>query len=383
MKKRNFNFLGILFCGILLFSCGKKEVFNGYISKDIALVDHINVEALPLEVENTSYVGKFKVLRDRLIFIDQISSQAREFDLSGKEIGTYLGTGDHPTRVGAAYDVVPYGPNEDFIVIDDFVIHHFLNFNQKLGHFTYDFGMGVKSKEELLANPAGEEPAIYYPEFYDGILNFNSVCVIDDSYFIPFVTEHPSLNAYMHSSFYTSTSSIAKFSIANNKLEKMGGEWPGVYLDHKYIPNLTYLSLTTDGINLYVGYMADYKITVYDKDLKKLKSFGISGKEMNLNYRTTTFFEEAQINNWKDLAEQSVYGSLYVDNSYIFRVYYPNGYEGNNTRMQIYNLSYDLLGDVEVPSRFNVIGKIGDYYFADGLIEEQDEELSIYKFKLN
>lgn len=51
--------------------------------------------------------------------------------------------------------------------------------------------------------------------------------------------------------------------------------------------------------------------------------------------------------------------------------------------MQIYNSSFDLLVDVKVPTRFNVIGKLGDYYYADGLVNELEEELSIYNFKLN
>ena len=51
--------------------------------------------------------------------------------------------------------------------------------------------------------------------------------------------------------------------------------------------------------------------------------------------------------------------------------------------MQIYHQKR-LIGDVEVPNFFNVIGKIGDYYYADGSLDNPDnEEIVVYKFKLN
>ena len=49
--------------------------------------------------------------------------------------------------------------------------------------------------------------------------------------------------------------------------------------------------------------------------------------------------------------------------------------------MQIYKGTV-LVGDVQVPSRFNIIGYDENFIYADGYLDESNEKLAFYKFKI-
>jgi hypothetical protein len=174
---------------------------------------------------------------------------------------------------------------------------------------------------------------------------------------------------------------MGKFKIAENRLELMGVQWPEIYLQLKFVPNLAALSFSILEHNIYLSFAIHPLIYIYDADFNALGTFGRAGDGMKASYRTTRTFEEAQESQSQDLGNQSIYGSVFADGPYVFRIYFPEGMEAAYARLQIFEDKV-LIGDVKVAPRFNVIGRIGEYYYANGIVDEMAEQIVVFKFKL-
>ena len=74
------------------------------------------------------------------------------------------------------------------------------------------------------------------------------------------------------------------------------------------------------------------------------------------------------------------YTSLCVVGDLTFRTY-RTGTPKNETRLQIYDRT-TLIGDVQVPYGFKVMGYIEPYYYSEFICDEDKETIEIYRFKL-
>jgi len=364
------------------FSCKEKKPEELSVSAIDIRIDKLPFDTLYLEPGETTQYGRIRLHKDEIVFLDASTHRLHRYNVEGKTLGVALGRGQDPFQVGALYHFMPFLDRLDFLVTDDFTLHHFVNDSTKRSRVRLDIGFEGKSEAELQRNPDPNETAIYWPEYPYGSWNINQSGIIGEHYFLPIKTEHPLLNAYMHTAFYKQSHAMGKFSIADNRLVQMGVSWPDTYLKHQFIPNLASLSFSIAGDRLWVSFFADPNIYVYDADFRLIKQFGREGEGMQQNFRTTQTFQEADAAMQEDLDDQSVYGSLYADEDYVFRTYFPKGYGGGITRLQIYDNEL-LIADVDVAPRFTVLGKIGDYYYADGIVDERNEVLAVFRFSLD
>ena len=128
-----------------------------------------------------------------------------------------------------------------------------------------------------------------------------------------------------------------------------------------------------------VAYEADDLIYVYDPDYKIKYSYGQPGKNMNRDYQELSF-ENFRNDLEKEMEIRGRYTSLSVVDNLTFRTYIT-GSPLNETRLQIYDKT-TMIGDVQVPDGFKVLGYIEPYYYSEFVCDENDETIAIYRFKL-
>lgn len=363
---------------LLLSSCnGINERLDLMVtSEENILIDSLIIKSLDLKPESFSGVGIIEIQNQDIVFVDKIFQILNRFELDGTFINSYIGEGQGSTEVDNIHYIGTI-KNSEYIVIDNFVFHKYDNDTTKAYYYRYNFDSGNEFSK-LENEPSGEYSEIYYLDWSS--LNDNFLVVDENHFFTPIITEHPKLNALQHTEFYTDTYSIGKFDLNSGKLLQMGGKWPEIYLQNKFVPNLAGLSISSFEDKLYASYQIEPLVHVFDEDLVLTAKFGVPGRNMNTNYRTTNTIEDA-IDNWsKDFENQGYYSSIYAYGDYVFRNYHPNGNNGE-TQLQIYQKMV-LIGDVAVPKRFRVMGKIGDTFYADGIVDEENDILKVYTFQL-
>lgn len=340
-------------------------------------VDRLFIDSVSIDLKAYSGIGRFALLNGGLVFMDQVDQTIAFLDDNLNVKGIHLGRGSGPHEINdnAHYTVDLEGSN--YLVIDNFGYHQFQNDSIKTYFKLFDWD-NFTPTEELMNNPDGEQKGIYTIDWSPN-MQTNFTAHLNDHLFVPIITEHPRMNAFQHERFYEETYVLGKFRIADGKLVQIGGKWSEAYQNFSFIPNLAGIDVAAYNDHLLVSFHIDSLMYVYDQNLQLMERFGVGGQGFDVNYRTTRGIEEA-IDNWRtDVADQSFYASVYAHQDHVFRVYHPQGTDGP-TRMQIYEDKV-LTHNVQVPKRFRVIGKLGEYVYADGAVNEESQELWVYRFK--
>lgn len=167
-------------------------------------------------------------------------------------------------------------------------------------------------------------------------------------------------------------------------LEKVFAFHDPVYTLHKWLYFYDYAYRDIAKNTLYVGNRASRNIEKYNATtFEKMDDFGSKGKYfIDNDYITFTSVDDFNNADPYAVLKHSFYGHIYADDEgdIVFRSYHISGLE--QWGLQAYR-SEKLILDTQVPFRFNVIGKIGEYYYADGIRDEENELFAAYRFKLN
>ena len=159
---------------------------------------------------------------------------------------------------------------------------------------------------------------------------------------------------------------------------------PPIYEEYTLgIPNYDNAFVEFRNEEILVGFPADSLVRVFDSNFDYVYSFGVKGREMKQNYPEAGDYDTyASI--WEDAQHNyGYYYDMYFDesNNRLLRSYT----KGNGTSgLQVFENDI-LVADFDVPKKFNLLGKIGDIYFASGLFDQNEEldYLGIYQFKIN
>lgn len=376
--------LSNIFFLFLIVSCAgnKSEEVPSFQEADLS-VELLEIDSLLLDKEYFSGVGFFTLGRHQIFFVDQIFSTILTFDGPGNYTGTFLGKGEGPGEQENIHGFLPYGFEGDHLVLDNFQLVHFDQSFQQVEAYPIEWDYS-ESYETMLNAPKGSMLGLYEIDWKSKGENTPFfVWPTEKTILLPITMSHPALNGYVSDEYYRSVFLFGNYITENRKVTDGFGNRSEAYLKYRYIPNFDFLYASTRKDEILVSFGIDPLIHVYEINGKLRYKFGVSGKDMKLDYPQTTSIEEALDKYRVDLEKAGFYGHLYTDetNDLTFRTYFPEGKGKGFSRLQIYR-RHTLVGDVQVPERFRVIGKIGDYYFADGIVDELNDRLGIYKFKL-
>ena len=135
-----------------------------------------------------------------------------------------------------------------------------------------------------------------------------------------------------------------------------------------------------DNGNFYLSFECDSLIYVYDNRYTIKYSFGFEGIGMNLDYLTLRPGKEYVEQCSQERKNKGYYTSIKKIGDNLFRTY-KTGNNADYERLQIYQ-NRTLVGDVEVPNGFRVMGYLAPYFYSHIIADEDRETLTMYKFAL-
>lgn len=380
--------------GCLFFSCSisdkdQQQDFKIENSKENILIKNISIDSISLKISNTSYVGFLHFQDNQIYFFDEILATLFLFDKSGKSQDTYLGKGESPKEVKNLQNYLKINQKNYIFYGWDIYVYNQDWVRQQSMRIDWQVEQSLK---ELESNPKPSYKGIYEIKYFN-----NRFLKLNNDYLLTNIeSSHPLFNGYFQNtaySYFKSAFLFAKINLHSGKVERLVGKYPPIYVENPNIPIFANWYADTDMENLFVSFEADSLIYVFDKQLRLQRAFGRKGLDMNQNYRKTENYDEYQQFFRSERNTKGYYSNIkyFKENDILLRVYSQGTSTANGKldqdvaifqRMQIYK-GTTLIGDVAVPPRFRVLAYENGYYYADGVVDELNERLYLYKFKIS
>lgn len=230
-------------------------------------------------------------------------------------------------------------------------------------------------REVLLKHPDPQKSQMY-SFIYDGNLKASNEKIL-----FPVLSQHPAFNPAT-SDYAAKAAVLGEMSLDNGSVRIFGNFSPFYTKDfNSMVFCYSYSDWYNNG-NIVMTFAADPHLYVVDEDFNIIKSFGQPGRNMDVKYTNVKNIQDFN-KNW--LNQSSIKGHYtflkYVtDQNLIFRGYHKSKMEKTDG-LQIYKDGV-LIGDVDVPIGFKVADYIKPYFYSAPFIDEDKEEIKIYKFKL-
>lgn len=332
-------------------------------------VSKIDIHPIEFKINNSSYMGFSGIGKDSLYFFDEFFNHYYHISLDGKigkkQGGLGRGPGELPVKnpLEARYCV----SNNSLIALggtnDIFIMNQMTNAKR----------IGYKMDEADVVSYDSATSYTLWPEI---------VADCDGKYFYYNVQGNDDAVGIMHSDYYEKAALLMRVDINSGEVEPIG-HYSTYYAENrdklKHLP-FYYFDVAENG-DIYVTHQADPLIYRYDSDFNLKRAFGFDGIDMNTEYSNPGSTQEQFMEAYeKDMQGAGFYYWVHHINGYTFRSYKKQGVESQDG-LQIYK-GETLIGDVEVPANFKVIGYIKPYFVTKIICDEENEVLKFYKFKL-
>jgi len=370
---------------LLLYSCKNR---NSETSSPIELrginslgaANFVITDTLTISTERTSMSGRWITDGKSLIFADKGKVPVSLYSSVGKFEKQIFVQGRGPDEIlSPATALLPlsgggyayFSPGDGRFYLFDSLLNNLSSFNVfKVTDKDVDW-------DDLLRNPDPENLTMY-----EHVLFNNDITELDDYILFPITTEHQRYNGFMKNQrakeFYRDSYTLMAINKNDPAELRIFGHFPTIY-NRRMIPNFMNRTVASDGSNLFVSYEADFLIYAYDKDLQLSFAFGIAGKDVKDNYPEVTTFEKHEETNKAHHAKYGHYLQMVYGDGYLIRKY---NRPDDISAIQIYK-DYNLLCDIEMPyKRFEIIGYIEPFFYAQAYVDFEYEFCKIIRFKI-
>lgn len=377
-----------IFLILIVFGCSQQktdelsEIATSQLPKDI-VIQNLELEQVSFTYEGFVGKGSVELEDDKLLFLDRLSMQVIEFDQTGDFLRIPISNGDGPSEIPRFQTFA--NSEEGKFFMNGWTIFQYDEMNSLAERILLDFDY-KSDKKDVASKPDFDDVRAYEVKYWA-----NQLEVRDGYLYTKIESSHPEFNFVMHKEYYEKAPLYGKVDLSTGKVVDLLGKRPAIYQNYNHIPHFDYYFHDFLDSEIYISFEPDSLIYILNEDFEVQEAFGNKGVGMDQSYR-----EVSTVEDWEDYwrinqTQKGFYKYIKVipEEELVFRTYTtgnrdPNSFElgTNPQRMQIYHQKR-LIGDVEVPNFFSVIGKIGDYYYADGSLDNPDnEEIVVYKFKL-
>lgn len=368
---------------IFLISCSNRtESVCEVISERNIKLHAIDYDIIRVDLKNTSLMGQFQVFNNKIVFFDHEFATANVLDKNFSIEKQYLGYGKGPNEISGIHRV------------SNFVDSSFVVVNSNWMIYLIDKNWNIKHSSIFTQNP-DEKPtkqAIYFPhsdmlQAYEYESNCKSIKMIDKQTLLLPITTYGIVNEFgnygLADKYYKNYFALGKVDINTGNLDSVFLNRPSVYLQdgNKYLANFNFFDFDVYDEHYWVSWEIDSIIYQYNYKNNTMNAFGCSGIDMRTDYAPYKSFEEHEMNFFTDREKYGFYTGIFYDRKtdMVFRTYYKGKNRGNG--MQLYENNI-LIADIAVPQEFNVLGRIGNYIFASGLIDEYNSIAYLYRFSI-
>lgn len=396
--------LVILF--IVLFACDNKTPYNEYskaynnVEKHLTdkrtVIKQLKIDTIKVDKTLTSSGEGFWRMNNKLFFFfDKILGTVDVYDKKGMFQRRALGIGKGPGEVIEEIGTVCSFDNDWLIAHIYQLCKYTKNFQNKKMRFLFKWDDNFeKKKQNIMKDPDPSRyievyvPAYDYPQMVD--LGGQKVLM-------KVSCEYPDYKTLL---YYQKSALVAIYDFEQGTLTKLLGRYSPCYQNDLIAPAFSnhYFTPYKNGHYL-LSFGLDSLIYICNNAFVPQKAFGIKGNLINEDYYKINA-KNNETFSWKLLpderATKGFYTSIYYckEKDLTFRVYktgikednIPDDLteETNPSRMQIYK-GTDLIGDVPVPDKFEIIGYKAPWFFVDGYfkIEEDYDIIGFYKFKID
>lgn len=176
---------------------------------------------------------------------------------------------------------------------------------------------------------------------------------------------------------------IASINLLSEVMDSVYGNYPKTY-EAENTKQFTLVNYDVDKSgNFYVCFEADSLIYTYDNAFNPLVAFGYDGKEMDKGYATLHSLKNFRMRYMEEREKHSYYTWVeYIDERDLLFRSYRKTQDSPADGLQIYHKRV-LVGDISVPKGFKVMGYSAPYFYASVPIDEDNEKITFYKFKLS
>lgn len=371
----------------LFYSCGQKKEINGSL-EIIRNIPQIKINEIYLDTISIGYdgfIGKgFSVISgEKIHFLNLLKMELIEFDQNGEFLGVLISSGEGPSEIPKFQSYLE-GKGDKYFM-DGYTIFTYDSLNNLKQRKMIDF-YHRSSMESVETNPDPNDPGVYEVKYWS-----NELGVINNFLYTKIESSNPKFNFVMHEEYYRNAKLYAKIDLSTGKVLEILGKRPLSYLNYRFIPHFDYFYHDFLQDEIYLSFEPDSLIYITDLNFEFKEAFGNKGKFMDSEYIQVNNIEDWE-SYWKNnRVHKGFYKYLkyFPEDDILFRTYTLGNedhtkfeYEDNPQRLQIYK-NKTLIGDVKVPNTFKVIGKIGDFYYADGSIDNpNNEKIVVYRFKL-
>jgi len=275
---------------------------------------------------------------------------------------------------------VPFG-NGYYLHSDNAVAYLFNNKWTLTGHVPINWGIFNPIIIRRINNPNPAEILFYGDNTFmtDHIQQWDSIHV---AFYVDI--DLPTLNGYMNAEHYYKYSRIiALVNVHTGEVERIFGRRSPVFLEKSNIPNMDYIGFAQVRDTVLVSFFPDSTVYMLDKHNDcAIGKFGRQGRNMNTAYVRTHTISEADERRWTDWETFGYYTYLKYDEKrqLLFRGY-KQGAHSQYDGLQIYK-NQTLLGDVDVPKGFYIVGYCNDQLIA-AIEDEEINDLALYFYMIN
>jgi len=388
-RLKKYDFLILIVCPVVFCftSCKDEETLIPVFEESTFIPSSsLSMDTLSLEPGNYSGQGFFRLINDKIYFFDTKFFLVTGFDSAGKAEQSWLGMGEDSREIEQfiTCSILP-GNGQRLFFANDYNFRRYDSTWQKLSSPYL-----LKRKRKKGGFDTDDLSIIGMYDFNWESSGLSTLWLPVNSkadLFIPLnITRkaNKKVNKFTDpDAYFGNARTFGRVNTGDGTITQIGGSFPGTYRENKYLTMFSNLYLAVKKDSILVSYEADKGIYVYSPDMKPVYGFGLKGQtSMKTNYPLTGNHEDFYNTKFADSCELNFgyYTHLFYDEraELLFRSY-TTGY-ADNSGIQVYR-ERDCIGDFKVPRRFNVIGRIGDYYYADGFIT--NNKIEIYRFKIH
>lgn len=345
---------------------------------------NIEIEKVVFQEDTIPFgIGFFSLVGEKLLYFDRLRGNVYSIDPLRGHVELFLKNGEAPNESPKIQTFASNGKRHFF-----FQGYTYWIFNESwetVSKNNYEF-YNTEDLDEIQSTPSTDMIGIYEVKYWE-----NQPIIFDNHIWINIESTNPSLNLVMHEEYYKSGRLVAEVNIKSGQIERILGRKSPQYQNYAYLPHYDYHYISRYGDSFLINFEIDSLIYVADENLIPKAYFGAQGRNMDISYRQVNTVDDWGSYWYFARVKKGFYKHIYSDSerNLIFRSYHLGNkndvFENigdNPKRLQIYK-NFTLVGDVEVPKFFKIIGKIGGYYYADGSVENPDnEEIVLYRFKL-